>query len=70
MFTDEINNDENYCIEHNYRIGSCSGSQQTEVFTCKVLDIQGYESITKMTIFSEGKSNIRDGTMFLLLMSH
>ncbi|KAM7367587.1 hypothetical protein PAMP_013873 [Pampus punctatissimus] len=45
---------ETYCIKYNYKIESCSGSQQEELrFICRVEEPKGYEMTTTMIIFRE-----------------
>lgn len=58
MFTGVTEDKESYCIKHDYQLGRCSGSEQTETFICKVDEPAGYQRTTLMTIFRDGKSNI------------
>uniref|UniRef100_A0A3Q3LGD3 Adhesion G protein-coupled receptor F7 n=1 Tax=Mastacembelus armatus TaxID=205130 RepID=A0A3Q3LGD3_9TELE len=57
MFTDPTNGTENYCIKYNYRIESCSTSQDKTSFICRVIQPQGYEMTMTLTIFNSGKSH-------------
>lgn len=66
MFTAVTNSSQNYCIKHNYKQGSCDGSQPKDIsFTCKVDDPEGYQMSTVMTIFTEGETKIWMSIMLL-----
>lgn len=66
MFTAVTNSTQNYCIKHNYKQGSCDGSQPKDIsFTCKVDDPEGYQMTTVVTVFTEGETKI---WMFIILL--
>lgn len=47
------NNPENgeYCIRHKYKVTSCNQSQRTEIFTCRVDNLNEYQMTTKLVVF-------------------
>lgn len=45
---------EGNCIQHDYTMKNCNGSETTEeIFTCRVNQLEGYDQTTTLTIFSE-----------------
>ncbi|XP_026173793.1 adhesion G protein-coupled receptor F5-like [Mastacembelus armatus] len=52
LISDPTNGTENYCIKYNYRIESCSTSQDKTSFICRVIQPQGYEMTMTLTIFN------------------
>ncbi|XP_026175038.1 adhesion G-protein coupled receptor F1-like [Mastacembelus armatus] len=53
LISDPTNGTENYCIKYNYRIESCSTSQDKTIsFICGVNQPQGYEMTMTLTIFN------------------
>uniref|UniRef100_A0A3Q3LF58 Uncharacterized protein n=1 Tax=Mastacembelus armatus TaxID=205130 RepID=A0A3Q3LF58_9TELE len=61
LISDPTNGTENYCIKYNYRIESCSISQDKTIsFICRVNQPQGYEMTMTLTIFNSGAIRCND----------
>lgn len=58
MFTGVTDSTQNYCITHDYQLGSCDDQQNPIRFTCKVNDPEGYERVTTLNIFTGGEAYI------------